>query len=206
MKEEEKITQAVIDTKYISIEMSQLEPNEGQLDGLPANPREIKKEKLELLKENIQKYPEMLKLRGLIVYPLEDGKYIIIGGNMRYQAMSELGFSNAPCIVIPKETSVEQLKAYTILDNNGFGKWDWESLANEWETSELEDWGLDLPIQESEINMDEFFDGVGNEDEKSKGEKLTVSIPDELAEKKDEIKSLIEAALSSEDFSGIKVK
>lgn len=206
MKEEEKITQAVIDTKYISIEMSQLEPNEGQLDGLPANPREIKKEKLELLKENIQKYPEMLKLRGLIVYPLEDGKYIIIGGNMRYQAMSELGFSNAPCIVIPKETSVEQLKAYTILDNNGFGKWDWESLANEWETSELEDWGLDLPIQESEINMDDFFDGVGNEDEKSKGEKLTVSIPDELAEKKDEIKSLIEAALSSEDFSGIKVK
>lgn len=206
MKEEEKITQAVIDTKYISIEMSQLEPNEGQLDGLPANPREIKKEKLELLKKNIQKYPEMLKLRGLIVYPLEDGKYIIIGGNMRYQAMRELGFSNAPCIVIPKETSVEQLKAYTILDNNGFGKWDWESLANEWETSELEDWGLDLPIQESEINMDEFFDGAGDDDEKSKGEKLTISIPDELAEKKDEIKSLIEAALSSEDFSGIKVK
>lgn len=205
MKEEEKITQAVIDTKYISIEMSQLEPNEGQIDGLPANPREIKKEKLELLKENIQKYPEMLKLRGLIVYPLEDRKYIIIGGNMRYQAMSELGFSNATCIVIPKDTSVEHLKAYTILDNNGFGKWDWESLANEWETSELEDWGLDLPIQESEIN-DEFFDGVGNEDEKSKGEKLTVSIPDELAEKKDEIKSLIETALSSEDFSGIKVK
>lgn len=206
MKEEEKTNQASIDTKYISIEMSMLEPNEGQLDGLPANPREIKKEKLDLLKENIQKYPEMLKLRGLMVYPLEDGKYIIIGGNMRYQAMSELGFSNAPCIVIPKETSVEQLKAYTILDNNGFGKWDWESLANEWETSELEDWGLDLPIQESEINMDEFFDGAGDDDEKSKGEKLTISIPDELAEKKDEIKSIIETALSSEDYCGIKVK
>lgn len=206
MKEEEKTNQASIDTKYISIEMSMLEPNEGQLDGLPANPREIKIEKLDLLKENIQKYPEMLKLRGLMVYPLEDGKYIIIGGNMRYQAMSELGFSNAPCIVIPKETSVEQLKAYTILDNNGFGKWDWESLANEWETSELEDWGLDLPIQESEINMDEFFDGAGDDDDKSKGEKLTISIPDELSEKKDEIKSIIETALSSEDYCGIKVK
>ena len=204
MKEEEKITQAVIDTKYISIDMSQLEPNEGQLDGLPANPREIKKEKLELLKENIQKYPEMLKLRGLIVYPLEDGKYIIIGGNMRYQAMSELGFSNAPCIVIPKDTSVEHLKAYTILDNNGFGKWDWESLANEWETSELEDWGLDLPIQESEINTDEFFDSLDNENEKSKGEKLTITIPDEYADQKDEMKSIIESALS--EYSGIKVK
>lgn len=146
MKEEEKITQAVIDTKYISIEMSQLEPNEGQLDGLPANPREIKKEKLELLKENIQKYPEMLKLRGLIVYPLEYRKYIIIGGNMRYQAMSELGFSNAPCIVIPKDTSVEHLKAYTILDNNGFGKWDWDMLANEWDAKNLQSWGVDLPM------------------------------------------------------------
>ena len=79
-------------------------------------------------------------------------------------------------------------------------------LANEWDTSELEDWGLNLPIQESEINIDEFFNGVGNEDDKSKGDKLTVSIPEELAEKKGEIKSLIETALSSEDFSGIKVK
>ncbi len=206
MEQEQNSNQASIDTKYISIEMSMLEPNEGQLDGLPANPREIKKEKLELLMKNIQQYPEMLKLRGLMVYPLENGRYIIIGGNMRYQAMIELGFSNAPCIVIPKDTSIAQLKAYTILDNNGFGKWDWESLANEWETSELEDWGLDLPIQESEINMDEFFDGSGDGEEKTKGEKLTISIPDELADQKDEIKTIIEDALSSEDFSGIKVK
>lgn len=203
---QENINNQAIDTKYISIEMSLLEPNEGQLDGLPANPREIKKEKLDSLKKNIQQYPEMLKLRGLMVYQLDNGRYIIIGGNMRFQAMSELGFSNAPCIVIPKETSIEQLKAYTILDNNGFGKWDWESLANEWEQSELEDWGLDLPIQESDINMDEFFEGNDEDGDKSKGEKLTVSIPDELADQKDEIKTLIEEALSSGDFCGIKVK
>ena len=195
-----------IDTQFVSMELAQLEPNNGQLEGLPSNPRQITDSKMDLLKQNIQQYPEMLTLRGLLVYPLENGKYIIIGGNMRYLAMSELGFKTAPCIIIPKETSIEQLKAYSVIDNNGFGKWDWDMLANEWDTSELEDWGLDLPIQESEIDMDEFFDSVGNEDEKSKGEKLTVSIPDELAEKKDEIKSLIEAALSSEDFSGIKVK
>lgn len=204
MEQENK--HASIGTKFISIPMPMLEPNEGQIEGLPANPREIKKEKLDLLKENIKKYPEMLNLRGLLVYPLDSGKYAIIGGNMRYRAMSELGFSDAPCIVIPKDASVEQLKAYTILDNNGFGKWDWESLANEWETSELEDWGLDLPIQESEINMDEFFDGAGEDTDKSKGEKLTITIPDELSEKKDEIKYIIETALSSEDYSGIKVK
>lgn len=195
-----------IDTQFVSMELAQLEPNNGQLEGLPSNPRQITDSKMDLLKQNIQQYPEMLTLRGLLVYPLENGKYIIIGGNMRYLAMSELGFKTAPCIIIPKETSIEQLKAYSVIDNNGFGKWDWDMLANEWDAAQLTSWGVDLPIMESEINMDEFFDDVGNEDEKSKREKLIVSIPDELAEKKDEIKSLIETALSSEDFSGIKVK
>ena len=108
-------------------------------------------------------------------------------------------------IVVDNFSEAEQ-KEFIIKDNVSFGKWDWDMLANEWDTSELEDWGLNLPIQESEINIDEFFNGVGNEDDKSKGDKLTVSIPEELAEKKGEIKSLIETALSSEDFSGIKVK
>lgn len=115
-----------IDTLFVSMELTQLEPNNGQLDGLPSNPRQITDAKMELLKQNIQQYPEMLTLRGLMVYPLDNGKYIIIGGNMRYHAMQELGFKNAPVIVIPKETSIEQLKAYSVIDNNGFGKWDWD--------------------------------------------------------------------------------
>ena len=108
-------------------------------------------------------------------------------------------------IVVNNFSEAEQ-KEFIIKDNVSFGKWDWDALANEWDASELENWGLNLPIQESELNIDEFFSGVGNEHGESKGDKLTVSIPEELAEKKDEIKSLIEAALSSEDFSGIKVK
>lgn len=186
--------------------MSAIEINNGQLKGLPKNPRLIKDGKYDKLKESVTNYPEMLSWRSLLVYPLDNGKYIIVGGNMRYRAMKELGHKEAPVFIIPKETPIEKIKAYTILDNNGFGEWDWDLLANEWDAAQLTSWGVDLPIMESEINMDEFFDEVGNEDEKSKGEKLTVSIPDELAEKKDEIKSLIEAALSSEDFSGIKVK
>lgn len=193
-----------IDTQFVSMELAQLEPNNGQLEGLPSNPRQITDSKMDLLKQNIQQYPEMLTLRGLLVYPLENGKYIIIGGNMRYLAMSELGFNTAPCIIIPKETSIEQLKAYSVIDNNGFGKWDWDMLANEWDAAQLSSWGVDLPIMESEINMDEFFDSLDNEDEKSKGEKLTITIPDEYADQKDEMKSLIESALS--DYSGIKVK
>lgn len=118
--------------------------------------------------------------------------------------MKELGHKEAPVFIIPKETPIEKIKAYTILDNNGFGEWDWDLLANEWDAAQLTSWGVDLPIMESEINMDEFFDSLDNEDEKSKGEKLTITIPDEYADQKDEMKSLIESALS--DYSGIKVK
>ncbi len=85
MAKEDNKQNKPIDTAYISIELSQLEENFGQLDGLPSNPREITEAKMELLKKNIQQYPEMLKLRGLLVYPLDNGKYIIIGGNMRYK-------------------------------------------------------------------------------------------------------------------------
>ena len=191
-----------IDTAFISIGLDKLEMNEGQIEGLPCNPRDITSDKFEKLKKDLQEYPEMLKLRGLLVYPFGD-KYVIIGGNMRYRAMQELGFTTAPCIVIPQTATVEQLKAYTILDNSGFGKWDWDLLANEWDAQQLTDWGVALPIMESEINPDEFFDKVENAEEKERGDKITVSIPNELAEEKDSIKSIIEDAL--QDYSGIKV-
>lgn len=193
-----------IDAEFISIALDRLELNEGQLDGLPANPREILETKLELLEKDIQAYPELLKYRMLLVYPLENGKYIIIGGNMRYRAMLKLGFKAAPCVVIPKETSVEKLKAYTILDNSGFGKWEWSMLANEWETDALAAWGLDLPMAESEIDVDSFFDKLDNATEKDKGEKITVAVPDEYADQKEDIKSRIEQALDG--YVGIKVK
>ena len=194
----------VVDTTILSIELSRLEMNEGQLEGLPANPREILDSKFELLKQNIQQYPEFLKYNMLKVYPLDNGNYIIIGGNMRYSAMKELGFKTAPCIVYPKDTDFERLKAYAVLDNTSFGRWEWSMLANEWDTSSLQGWGLDLPITESEINVDEFFDNIDKAAEKDKGEKITISLPDEYANQKDEIKALIETALA--EYEGVKVK
>lgn len=125
------------------IDISQIERNTGQIEGLPSNPRQISKEKMDKLISNIKQYPEMLSLRGLLVYP-HNGKYVIIGGNMRYAALQTLGIKDVPCIVVPNDTPVEKLKAYTILDNNEFGQWDWDMLANEWDEAELMDWGLDI--------------------------------------------------------------
>ena len=151
------------DSMFVSLPLSVIESNDGQLDGLPANPRSITDEKLRLLKQNIQEYPEMLSLRGLMVYPLDGGRYITIGGNMRLRALQLLGYTEAPCIVIPKETSIDQLKAYSVIDNSGFGKWDWDMLANEWDEKQLTDWGVDLPILPTEEKTEkDLSDKVGD--------------------------------------------
>ena len=165
-------------TKIIILPLDDIEVNEGQLEGLPSNPRSITREKMELLKTNITDYPEMLSLRSLLIYPIDDSKYILIGGNMRYRALKELGYTEAPCIIIPKETSIEQLKAYTIIDNNAFGKWSWDMLANEWDELQLVEWGVDLPIiptgEEPNANGE-----IG--DENSDTEKLTFTLAKEQA-------------------------
>lgn len=186
-----------------NIKVTDLEINKGQILGLPKNPRFIRDERYNALKHSIEQAPEMLGLRELLVYPYED-KNIVIGGNMRLRACLDLGYAEIPCKVLPEETPVAKLREYVIKDNESFGQNDWDILANEWDAAQLTSWGVDLPIMESEINTDEFFDSLENEDEKSKGEKLTITIPDEYADQKDEMKSLIESALS--DYSGIKVK
>ena len=132
----------MIQTEMIPLGL--IEPNKGQIEGLPKNPRLIRDEKFKKLKKSIKDNPEMLYLRELLVYPHE-GKYITIGGNMRLMAMRDLKYAEAPCKVIPEDTSVEQLKAYTIKDNAGFGEWDWDLLANEWEADILDGWGVDIP-------------------------------------------------------------
>ena len=105
---------------YTELPIAQLEENKGQIAGLPANPRNIQPDKLAKLKRSILDNPEMLQLRGILVYPHKD-KYIVIGGNMRLRAMVELGMTSAPCVVIPSHVTADKLRAYTILDNSSMG-------------------------------------------------------------------------------------
>ncbi len=128
--------------------LAALTKNDGQIDGLPANPRFIKDDKFAKLKTSIQENPEMLALRELLVYPIPNTKdrYIILGGNMRYSAMVELGYTEAPCKVIPADATIEQLRAYTLKDNSGYGEWDWDLLSGQWEMEELDAAGIDLPF------------------------------------------------------------
>ena len=136
------------------IDIKRLELNKGQVEGLPKNPRFIRDERYKALVKSIEDAPEMLNLRELIV--VEHGnKFVVIGGNMRLRACKELGMETVPCKVLPADTPVAKLREYAIKDNNGFGEDDWDILANEWDAEELQDWGMELP-------MDWDVDGQGD--------------------------------------------
>lgn len=126
------------------LKLKDLTTNNGQIEGLPKNPRFIRDDKFKKLVRSIEDNPEMLSLRELLVYPY-NGQYIIIGGNMRYRAMKELKYTECPCKILPEDTTIEQLKAYTIKDNSGFGEWDFDMLANDWALELLSDCAIEIP-------------------------------------------------------------
>lgn len=137
------------------IRLTDLELNRGQVKGLPSNPREWGRKELDDLKRSIKETPELLEARGLIVWPYE-GKYVILGGNMRFSALRELNEVDAPCYVLDADTPLEKLKEIVIKDNGQFGSWDYDMLANEWDDLPLDDWGVsgipsDSPVSATEL-------------------------------------------------------
>lgn len=125
-----------------TIKLSDLHLNTGQIKDVPKNPRFIKDERYEALKKSIEDDPEMLQLRELVAYD-NNGELVVILGNMRYRAMKELGYKDAPVKVLPAETDAKKLRAYIQKDNIAFGQNDWDLLGNEWDIEELQDFGLE---------------------------------------------------------------
>jgi len=121
----------------------------------PKNPRLIKDDKFKKLVNSIKEFPQMLELRPIVV----DENNIILGGNMRHKACIEAGLKEV-FIVQAKDLTEEQKDEFIVKDNVGFGEWDWDILANEWDTEKLTDWGLDLPldvsVQELEAEEDDY--------------------------------------------------
>jgi len=132
-----------------------------QVKSNPNNPRLIKNDKFKKLVKSVQEFPEMLELRPIVV----DENMIVLGGNMRLKACQEAGLKEVWIEVA--DLTEQQKKEFTIKDNVGFGEWEWDMLANEWEQTELEDWGLDgFPFEDNknysdknkEIDIDVFDD------------------------------------------------
>jgi len=113
--------------------ISSIKPN-------PNNPRLIKDDKFKKLVKSIQEFPEMLNLRPIVI----NADNIVLGGNMRLKACKEAGLKQVP-VILAEDLTEEQQKQFIIKDNVGFGEWDWEALANQWDSEELQEWGLDVP-------------------------------------------------------------
>jgi DNA modification methylase len=118
----------------------------------PRNPRIIKDNKFKQLVKSIKEFPEMLEKRPIVCVTDADGKYIVLGGNMRLKALNELKYKEVP-IILADDWSEEQRDQFLIADNVNFGTWDWDILANEWETATLVDWGLEI----QGVDTSDFF-------------------------------------------------
>ena len=128
----------------------------------PDNPRFIKDYKFEKLVKSIKEFPQMLDLRPIVV----NQDMIVLGGNMRLKACEEAGLTEVP-IIFADNLTPEQEKEFIIKDNSSFGEWDWDLLANEWTTDNLQDWGIDVPTFDIEEPIDES---------PKKEEKLLISV------------------------------
>ena len=156
----------------------------------PNNPRLIKDEKFKKLCQSLKDFPEMLNIRPIVV----NKDMIILGGNMRYKAAKEIGLKEIPVTIA--DLTEDQQREFLIKDNTSGGEWDWEVLANEWNSEELEAWGLDL------VGFDLNSDDLGTEFSLPDGDKapfqqMTFTLADEQAE---QIKNAIADIKKTEEY------
>ena len=123
----------------------------------PNNPRTVGDDKLQKLIKSIKEFPKMLELRPIVIN--EDN--IILGGNMRFKALTEIGYTEIPkeWVKQAKDLTEEEVKRFIITDNVGYGEWDYDLLHVDWTDEELEGWGMDIPrIEMFEGDIDDFFE------------------------------------------------
>jgi len=113
----------------------------------PSNPRLIKDDKFKKLVKSIQDFPQMLELRPIVV----DENNIVLGGNMRLKACKEAGLKDV-YIVKAENLTEDQKQEFIVKENVGFGEWDWDMLANEWDVDKLDEWGLNVPMMPEEVD------------------------------------------------------
>jgi len=169
-----------------TVKLSEVIPN-------PNNPRQIKDDKFKKLVQSIKDFPEMLSLRPIVV----NDEMVVLGGNMRLKACKEAGLKEVP-IIKASELTEDQQREFIIKDNVGFGEWDWDSLANEWDAVELEAWGLDVPVFMDEPIGDEL---IGEEKNKPATMKITFTTPEQLQKAEIDIAELIDRKYSGAYFS-----
>jgi len=162
----------------------------GELKPNPNNPRIIKDDKFKKLVQSIKDLPEMAEVRPVVV----NTDMVVLGGNMRLKAMKEAGWKEVPIEVV--DWDEDKQRQFIIKDNVSGGEWDWEMLANEWDTEELQEWGLDLPG--FDLNANELGEDFTLPDgDKAPFQQMTFTLADEQAE---QIKNAIADIKQTEEY------
>ena len=158
-----------------TLPLKEIKPN-------PENPRSIREHKFEKLVQSITDFPDMLFKRPLVV----DENNVVLGGNMRLRALTAAGIHEVPVIVAEGWTD-EQKREFIIKDNVSFGEWDWDALANEWESHDMESWGLDVWVPEAEVDYSVLDDEFGDLDK-------------EVRDMKGRVKQAIQIEFEADDY------
>jgi ParB-like chromosome segregation protein Spo0J len=166
--------------------ISQIKPN-------PENPRIIKDHKFKQLVASIKSFPQMLELRPIVI----DENNVVLGGNMRLKACIEAGLTDVP-VVQAKDLTDLQKKEFIVKDNVGYGEWDWDDLANNWDEQLLTEWGLDIPDFAIAPSDDEL---IGNEKNNPPTIKITFASIEELQCAEADIIELIDRKYPKAYFS-----
>lgn len=187
------------------IEVAKLQLNTGQLDWLPANPRQWTREDLDKTKNSITQDSDFLEDRPILVVPLDDA-FVVFGGNLRTASSRDLGLKTIPAVIYVPETDAdrETIKRRTILDNGSFGAWDFDALANEWDNMPLNDWGVpawNIPTDSGDVEG--LFEDAANAG-KAKDLKVVVTVPAGYADNIEDIKASLTATL--DEWKGCKVQ
>ena len=168
----------------MKVEIKKVIPN-------PSNPRIIKDDKFKKLVNSIKEFPQMLELRPIVV----DSNMVVLGGNMRLKACISAGLVEVP-IIIADQLTEEQKAEFIIKDNVGFGEWDWDLLANEWDVESLTDWGLD--VGGFDLNAEQFGEEFSLPDgDKSPFQQMTFTLANEQAE---QIKNAIADVKATDEY------
>lgn len=141
-----------IQIQFVPIEL--LEYNEGQIPGVPENPRTREDAKQRSLEKSIEELPEMTIARAALCYPY-NGRYVVIGGNRRLEAQRALKRKEVLIIALPENTPVDKLRRIALLDNESAGQTDWNKLAKEWDKEEIKAWNIETP-EGWGVNADDF--------------------------------------------------
>jgi hypothetical protein len=164
------------------VKISEVKPN-------PNNPRLIKDDKFRKLVKSIQDFPDMLNVRPIVV----NKDMVVLGGNMRLKAIKESGIKEINVDIV--DWNEQQQKEFIVKDNASFGEWDWSDLANNWDSEELTNWGIDIIGFSNVEDLGEDF-SLPNGD-KSPFQQMTFTLADEQAE---QIKNAIEEIKSTEEY------